>query len=218
VDVWVSGTDSGREEVKDLWQRRIVPFATNLTQRRRAPRRQQVVLADPDPSWPEQAARLMTRLTAVMAERARRIDHIGSTSVPGMPAKDIIDLQVVVDDLDAAITSAATSHRAGFVHVVGPFYGIDRHGTHHDEQVAVDADPGRSANVHFHPASSPIWREMLLLRDWLRDDQSHREGYASLKRMLAKRADHDVNDYSLDKMPWISQALDRAENWAHQRP
>lgn len=195
-----------------------MPFATNLAQRRRAPRRQQVVLAEPEPSWSAQADRLMTRLAAVMGERARRIDHIGSTSVAGMPAKDIIDLQVVVDDLDAAVAGAAASHHAGFVHVVGPFYGIDRHGAHHDEQVAVDADPGRPANVHFHPASSPIWREMLLLRDWLRADQRHRQEYASVKRTLAEHADHDVNDYSRDKMPWISQTLNRAELWARQRP
>ncbi|GAA4634016.1 hypothetical protein GCM10023196_073890 [Actinoallomurus vinaceus] len=218
VDVWAPETGGGSDGVRELWQRRIVPFATNLTQRKRAPRRQRVVLADPDPSWAQQAARLMDRLTLAMGVRAHRIDHIGSTSVPGMFAKDIIDLQVVVDDLQTAVACAAASHRAGFVHVVGPFYGIDRHGTHHDEQVAVDADPGRSANVHFHPVSSPIWREMLLLRDWLRANQSHRDEYAALKRTVAEQVDHDVNAYSLDKMPWISQALARAENWAREGP
>jgi dephospho-CoA kinase len=216
VDTWVSGINTELSNLDDIWQRRLVPFAANLTQRKRAPRRQQAVLFAPDPSWPAQAARLMARLDAVVGDEAHRIDHIGSTSVPGMPAKDIIDLQVVVDDLDTAVECAARSHQAGFVHVVGPFYGIDRHGAHHDEQVAVDADPGRSANVHFHPVSSPIWREMLLLRDWLRADESRRDEYATVKRTLAARPDHDVNDYSLDKMPWISHALARAQTWAQQ--
>ncbi|PZG22001.1 GrpB family protein [Nonomuraea aridisoli] len=204
------------EAVRELWRGRVAPFADNLARRRRAPRRQHVVLAAPDPSWPAQAARLMARLARVLGERARRIDHIGSTSVPAMAAKDIIDLQVVVDDLAAAVEAAALSHEAGFVHVTGPFYGIDRHGTHHDEQVAVDADPGRPVNVHFHPVSSPIWTEMLLLRDWLRADPAHRAEYEAVKRGLAARPDHDVNDYSLDKMPWISRALGRAEAWAPQ--
>ncbi|MES9539785.1 GrpB family protein [Actinomadura sp. NPDC000600] len=213
VDAWVPGA-GGREEIDDLWRRRIAPFALNLARRRRAPRLQKAVVVDPDPSWPAQADRLMRRLAAVLGDRARRIDHIGSTSVAGLPAKNIIDLQVVVDDLDVAVACAAASHDAGFVHVVGPFYGIDRHGAHHDEQVAVDADPCRPANVHFHPAASPLWREMLLLRDWLRADEGHREEYASLKRALAGRTDHDVDDYGRDKMPWIGRALKRAEGWA----
>ncbi|TDD70573.1 dephospho-CoA kinase, partial [Actinomadura darangshiensis] len=208
VDVWVSDPC----DLPELWQRRLSPFAANLALRRRAPRRQRVVLAEPDPSWTDQAARLMARLAAAIGDRAHRIDHIGSTAVPGLPAKDIIDLQVVVDDLDTAIACAAESHRAGFVHVPGPFYGIDRHCSHHDEQVAVDADPGRPANVHFHPASSPIWREMLLLRNWLRADQRHRDEYASLKREVAAQVDQDVDAYGHTKMPWIAQALTRAEN------
>jgi dephospho-CoA kinase len=202
------------EAVEQAWRERIAPFADNLAKGRRAPRRRDVVLVRADPSWPAQAARLMARLGRVLGTRARRIDHIGSTSVPDMAAKDIIDLQVVVDDLPAAVAAAALSRRAGFVHVTGPFYGIDRHGTHHDEQVAVDADPGRPVNVHFHPVSSPLWKEMLLLRDWLRADTTHRQEYEATKRALAARPDHDVNDYSLDKMPWISQALGRAEAWA----
>ncbi|MFI7612656.1 GrpB family protein [Nonomuraea terrae] len=213
VDVRVSRSG---EAVRELWEGRIAPFAGNLARRRRAPRRQQVVLTQPDPTWPAQAARLKARLARVLGERARRIDHIGSTSVPGMAAKDIIDLQVVVDDLATAVEAAALSHEAGFVHVAGPFYGIDRHGTHHDEQVAVDADPGRPVNVHVHPVSSPIWAEMLLLRDWLRADPAHRREYEAVKRELAARPGHDVNDYSLDKMPWISRALGRAQAWARR--
>ncbi|WP_258943042.1 GrpB family protein [Actinomadura luteofluorescens] len=90
--------------------------------------------------------------------------------------------------------------------------------TRHDEQVAVDADPRRPANVRFHPLASPVWREMLLLRDWLRADRRHRDEYASLKRALAGRPGHDVDDYGRDKMPWISRALAHAERWARREP
>ncbi|MQA94507.1 MAG: hypothetical protein GEV11_07585 [Streptosporangiales bacterium] len=205
---------AGEAALDELWRGRLEPFAANLARRGRAPRRQQAVLAGPDPTWPAQVRRLMVRVARAAGPRAHRIDHIGSTSVPGLPAKDIIDLQVVVDDLDTAVAAAADARHAGFVHVVGPFYGIDRHGAHHDEQVAVDADPGRPVNVHFHPVASPIWRELLLLRDWLRAEARNREEYAAVKRGLAARPGHDVNDYSVDKMPWIADALSRAEAWA----
>jgi len=209
ADVWVADLSA----LDRLWHERIQPFAANVSTRRRAPRLQQAVLVSPDPDWPKQAKRLIARLRHVTAGRVHRIDHVGSTAVPGLPAKDIVDIQVVVDDLQAAVEAAANSSRAGFVHVVGPFYGIDRYGGHHDEQVAVDADPGRPVNVHFHPVASPLWVEMLLLRDWLRADPAHRDEYAVTKRRLAIRPDHNVDDYSLDKMPWISQALGRALAW-----
>lgn len=73
VDAWVSGTD-GQGELEDLWRQRIVPFATNLAHRRRAPRRRTAVVAEPDPSWPVQADRLMKRLAAALGAHARRPD------------------------------------------------------------------------------------------------------------------------------------------------
>ncbi|TDD43430.1 hypothetical protein E1286_28790 [Nonomuraea terrae] len=57
---------------------------------------------------------------------------------------------------------------------------------------------------------------VLTLRDWLRADPAHRREYEAVKRELAARPGHDVNDYSLDKMPWISRALGRAEAWARR--
>lgn len=79
-----------------------MPFEANLRTGRRAPRRQQAVLADPDAIWPRQARRLIDRLLLSVAAMIIRVDHIGSTSVPGLPAKQLIDIQVVVADLSAA--------------------------------------------------------------------------------------------------------------------
>lgn len=109
---------------------------------------------------------------------------------------------------------AAAARRAGFVHVAGQWFGTDRWGADHPEEVAADADPGRPVNVNIRPVTAPIWRETLLFRDWLRSHDEERDAYAAMKDGLTRRPDPDVNLYSKEKMPWISAALARAENWA----
>lgn len=202
------------DAVDELWHNRLVPFEANLRMGKRAPRRRHPVLADPQPAWRDEADRLISRLQATVGVIALRIDHIGSTSVPGPPAKDLIDIQVTVPDLDAARAAAARAHEAGFVHVAGQWFGEDRLGVAHPEQVAVDADPGRPTNVNFRPVSGPVWREALLFRDWLRANDEERDAYAAMKQRLGARTDAHVDTYSKDKMPWIRAGLARAERWA----
>jgi GrpB-like predicted nucleotidyltransferase (UPF0157 family) len=201
-------------QIDELWAARLVPFEANLRANRRAPRQQYVFLADPDPTWPEQARRLIGRLRFSSEGRIIRVDHIGSTSVQGLPAKQLIDIQVVVADLATAAQVAEAAQRSGFVHVPGEWFGTDRRGTDHPEEVVVDADPARPVNINIRPVGAPIWRETLLIRDWLRGHDGERDAYGAMKRGLAQRPGHNVDDYSKDKMPWISAALDRAEEWA----
>lgn len=206
--------DPAAEQIGSLWQRRLVPFEANLRTGRRAPRRQQAVLADPDASWPRQARRLIDRMLFSVAAMIIRVDHIGSTSVPGLPAKQLIDVQVVVADLPTAAHVAEAARRSGFVRVPGWWFGTDQQGVGHPEEVVVDADPGRPVNINIRPVTAPIWRETLLFRDWLRGHDDERNAYAELKRGLAQRPGRNVDDYSTDKMRWISDALSRAGQWA----
>jgi dephospho-CoA kinase len=210
ADVWLDGVDA----VDALWRDRIRPFATNLANGQRAPRARRAVLCAPDPDWAVQARRLIARLDAATRDRTLRIDHIGSTSVPELPAKNLIDLQVVVGDLDVAAEVADAARVAGFVRVRGPLSCADRYGTEHPEAVVVDADPGRSVNVNIRPVTAPIWRETLLFRDWLRASSAARADYLAVKTQLAARPGRDVDDYGTDKIPWISAAAERAEVWA----
>jgi GrpB-like predicted nucleotidyltransferase (UPF0157 family) len=166
------------QQIDALWADRLVPFEANLRAGRRAPRRQYALLADPDPTWAEQAGRLIDRLRFSVGGPIIRVDHIGSTSVPGLPAKQLIDIQVVVSDLTAAAHVAEVSRRAGFVHVPDRWSGTDRHGVDHPEEVVVDADPGRPVNINIRPVTAPIWRETLLLREWLRCHDEERDAYA----------------------------------------
>jgi dephospho-CoA kinase len=203
------------ENPEELWHTRIVPFATNLSTGARARRARRARLTEPDPTWPIQAQRLIARLSFAAGDRVIRIDHIGSTSVPGLPAKNLIDIQVVVADMNVANEVARLGPDAGFVRVDGPLLCADRHGMRHPEEVVVDADPGRPTNVNIRAVDNPIWRETLLFRSWLRADPDARADYIALKRGLEETTS-DVDEYSKDKIPWIAAAGERAEMWAAQ--
>ena len=85
--------------VDTLWHERLVPFERNLRSGTPSRRPERLTVVDPDPDWPAQAARLLARVHKALGDRVVRADHVGSTSVPGLRAKDVIDLQVVVEDL-----------------------------------------------------------------------------------------------------------------------
>jgi dephospho-CoA kinase len=217
ADVTIAGWADARELVATidaLWRERLVPFEQNLRTSRRAPRRRKPVLVEPDPRWTMDAARSIDRLHAAIGGMALRIDHIGSTSVPGLRAKDLLDIQVTTGDLTDARAAAEAARNAGFVHVEGRWFGEDRFAVHHLEEVAVDADPGRPTNVNCRPVTAPVWREALLFRDWLRSQPTERAAYQQMKRDLPGDDEVDVDRYSEDKMPWIRAGLERAERWA----
>lgn len=217
ADVWLDNSGPTEEvlaEVDVLWTDRLVPYEANLRARQPAERATQPVLAEPDPAWPERAGRLLARIRHAAGDRIRRIDHIGSTSVPGLVAKDVIDIQVVVDDLAVAGAVADGLHPVGLVRMPGRWCDIGRDGTEHDKAMACNADPGSAANVHIRPVGSPTWRDALLLRDWLRATPDAAADYAALKRGLV--ADHyeSIDDYAVRKTPWVNAALDRGDDWA----
>lgn len=201
-------------EAEVLARDRLVPWVSRWQEGRRAPRAQTAVLVPPDRSWAPTARRLIARLrTHLDGLDVVRIDHIGSTSVDGLAAKNLIDIQVIVptDDLAVGVAEAATG--AGFVHVAGEWHGKDRTGALHPEQVCVDADPGRPVNVNIRSIERPVARDALLFRDWLRATAGAKDRYLDMKMGLAGRA---VDDYGDAKEPFISAALDEAEVWGSQ--
>jgi dephospho-CoA kinase len=222
ADVWLDNGGSPDEVlavVDALWADRLVRFESNVRLHRRAqygtPR-----LVDPDPTWPAQADRLRARLAMAAGDLARRVDHIGSTSIPGLPAKDVIDLQVTVSSMAEADALADQLAAAGF-----PKHpAIDRD---NPKPYAPDpeqwqkrfhgaADPGRPANVHLRIAGSPGWRLALLFPDWLRANPAERDDYLAVKRQLANRyeSDDDTARYAEAKEEWFDAAAPRAEEWA----
>ena len=214
ADIVVVGERHARERATDtLWRSRLVPFEANVRMQTRAPPRGVRFWPAPATRGPTTRRVSSRAFIAPSVIAALRIDHIGSTSIPGLPAKDLVDIQVAVRDLAAAHSAAASAREAGFVHVDGEWYGEDRCGVQHPEAVAVDADPGRSVNINFRAVTAPVWREALLFRDWLRSHDDERDAYAAMKKTLAG-VDIHVDRYSEDKMPWIHSVLARAETWA----
>jgi dephospho-CoA kinase len=207
ADVWLDNS-RGRNDtltaVDQLWNQRLVPFEANLRLRHPAARAANPVVVPSDGSWPRQAGRVIARVATVAGRRAHRIDHIGPTAVPGLDAKDVLDVQVVVDDLAAAERLAEGLVGAGLVRRDGRWRDNARDGSAWNKALATNADPTRAVDCHIRPAASPTWREAMLLRDWLRADPAGVEEYAQLKHQ----------DYAGAKTPFVSNALDRAEQWA----
>jgi dephospho-CoA kinase len=220
ADVWLSNDGSERDletAVDALWERRLVPFEANLRERRPvvagAPR-----LVDPDPEWPAVAQRLRARVAAAVGERGRGVAHIGSTAVPGLLAKDVIDLQLGVASLADADAVREALQDAGF-----PRYPRIYHDNPKPpgspawpKRVHGSADPERPVNLHIREVGSPGWRYALLFRDWLRADAGARAEYLAIKRTAAERyaGDPDAGRYVEVKEPWFDAALERAGAWA----
>ncbi|MGH3911401.1 MAG: dephospho-CoA kinase [Pseudonocardiaceae bacterium] len=217
ADVWLDNSGARHTTaaaVDRLWDERLVPFEDNLRHRRPAARSTAPVLVAADSSWPQQAQRLIERIAAVAGERAWRVDHIGSTSVPGLDAKDVLDLQVVVADLEQAERLAEDLIGAGLIRRGGRWWDNAGDGTTRDKAIATNADPSRAVNCHLRPQDSPTWREAVLLRDWLRAHPGGVGEYAELKHRLVTQQWDAVDDYAEAKTPFVHGALDRAERWA----
>jgi dephospho-CoA kinase len=98
ADVWLDNSGPAGdlvERARELWYQRILPFSRNIAAGTPAP--DPAALVASDPTWPEQARRAVARLRTACGHRATRVDHIGSTAVAGMDARDIIDLQITVE-------------------------------------------------------------------------------------------------------------------------
>ena len=211
-----------RDAVDRLWKFRLAPFAANLGRRRLAPRTGGPVLAPANPDWPAQASRLITRLRAA-ADDILTLDHVGSTAVPGLPAKDIVDLQLGVEDMAAADRIAPLLAAAGFPAWPG-IISDNPKPSHPDasdwpKRMHGNADPGRAVNLHVRAVGSPGWRFALCFRDWLRDDAAARADYLAEKRRVAKLhgVDKSTARYAADKEAWFAgHAAPRMEAWVQR--
>ncbi|MFI6264149.1 dephospho-CoA kinase [Micromonospora sp. NPDC051006] len=205
------------DAVDALWQNRLLPYERNLRERRVA-QPEQVRLAEPDPTWPQQYDRLAARIRRAIAPAEWRIDHIGSTAVPKLAAKDVIDIQLTVPTLaeaDGPLVQRLAD--AGFPRMPGQWWDSPRAAGRGrwDKRLHASADPGRPVNLHIRAADSPGWRYALLTRDHLRADPDQRSAYLLLKRELAATAP-DSTTYTTAKDPWFDEEHLRAEEWAAQ--
>jgi GrpB-like predicted nucleotidyltransferase (UPF0157 family) len=151
-----------------------------------------------DPCWPERFESELRRLRQALGRRAGRIEHIGSTAVPGLAAKPIIDVLVEMDDLEDDAGYGSALEAAGYVLRV-------REAGHR-----MFRTPARDVHVHIWPSGSEDVRRHLMFRDWLRSHPEDRQLYERTKRELAGRPWRDMNYYADAKTPVIDEILGRA--------
>ncbi len=171
ADVWLdnSGPVGGLLAAVDtLWRDRIRPFEENLRQGRTVALPRERVPSDP--RWPAQAARAAARIRRACGPRVVRVDHVGPSAVPGLPAPDVLDLDVCVAGSAGVRAVAGSLSMAGFSPCPGTPGGPAAPGDGRRDRLVVhgSSDPGRPLRLSVHPVGDPAGARAQLLRDWLR--------------------------------------------------
>src|SRR5215211_37443 len=137
-----------------------------------------IVIADYDPAWPERFRGEEARIRAALGEVALSVEHIGSTSVPGLAAKPIVDILLVVEDSADETSYVPALQEAGYVlRVREPDFDEHR----------MFRTPQKDVHMHVFSAGSKEIERYVLLREHLRENEEERELYARTKRELAMR-------------------------------
>ena len=154
------------------------------------------------PAWPATFEEHRRRIQQALGSVACRVDHIGSTAVPGLAAKPIIDIQISVPDVEDEPSYRDPLLAAGYVlRLREPAHRLLR-------------TPDLGVHIHVCKRGSDWERRHLLLRDWLRISAGDREAYAALKMELQAQDWETMNHYAEAKTPFISEMMTRAEAWA----
>jgi len=164
-----------------------------------------IELADYDAAWPGRFEQMRARLAAALGNTARRIDHVGSTAVPGLAAKPVIDIQVSVPDVEDEAAFRAPIEAQGF--------GLRWIDLGHRYFRPPPPLP-RDYQVHVCTIGSDWERVHVLFRDYLRSHPATAAEYERLKRGLAARHTWDRIGYNEAKGPFIETVVARAEEWA----
>jgi GrpB-like predicted nucleotidyltransferase (UPF0157 family) len=151
-----------------------------------------------DPSWPgrfEEEERGLRR--ALAAWLAGPIEHIGSTAIPGLVAKPVIDIMAGVESLDASRPAFAALARLGYCYA--PYRADSEH------WFCKPSPAFRTHHLHLIPVESPRWREAIAFRDYLRSHARIAAEYGELKQRLAQKHRFDREAYTEAKGPFIAR-------------
>ena len=168
------------------------------------PEYQEIVLVEYDPEWPAWFARAEQQIRGALGDAVRQLDHVGSTSVPRLAAKPLIDVNLVVAD---------TIDEAAYVpqlEAVGYSLRV-REPDWYEHRLLRGFDP--PVNLHVFPPGCEEVERMLVFRDWLLANEADRELYARAKGELAQKEWKYVQNYADAKTDVIQEILARAQTW-----
>ena len=160
-----------------------------------------VTLVDYDSAWPTQFEREAARIRAALGDLVRLLEHAGSTSVPGLAAKPIIDIVLAVPDSSDEAAYVPPMEAAGYVLRI-------REPEWFEHRLFKDTD--QSVNVHVFTEGTFEIRRMLAFRDWLRSHDDDRRLYERTKRELAARDWKYVQHYADAKTDVVAEIMTRA--------
>lgn len=159
-------------------------------------------IVDYDPDWPRHFEQQANKIKSVLGSAALGIEHVGSTSVPELPAKPVIDILLVVANSAQETAYVPALEEAGFE------LRIREPGWHEHRMFQV---PQRNVNLHVFSTGCTEIERMLVFRDWLRSNASDRELYARTKRALAQHDWKYIQNYADAKTAVIEEIISRSE-------
>ncbi len=196
LDGWQAPTSDGRQRfVAETSAERLAAVTLG------PPEPGRIQLVEPDPAWPQRYAEHAARIRGALGERVLQLEHIGSTSVPGLVAKPLIDILLVVDD--------SADENAWLPDLLSAGYELQIREPEHDDHRCLRTS-AREANLHVLPPWSGEVERYLLLRDRLRSVPEERVAYAAVKRELAREEWNAVNDYADAKSAVVEAIIARA--------
>lgn len=154
-----------------------------------------------DSSWPAAYEAERERLAAAIGPQVSRYEHMGSTSVPGLDSKPIIDISAAIADLGSIPKLLPTLEELGY-------RPIEQKSTERFDLWRLCAKGHPSHILHFMEDGSPAWQRPIVFRNALRADPELRAEYAELKRQLAEACGDDIEKYGKGKTDFIRRVLD----------
>ena len=158
-----------------------------------------VLVLDYDPLWPRKFNELHNMLWPAVRDLATSIEHVGSTSVPGLAAKPVIDLDIIIPSRELLPQITVRLDALGYIHRGN--LGIE------DREAYSIPEPKRTQRLYVCPASSLALRNHLTLRDHLRANPQDRDAYAEIKKLLAREFPNDIDSYIAGKTDFILSIL-----------
>jgi GrpB-like predicted nucleotidyltransferase (UPF0157 family) len=162
---------------------------------------ERIFIVDYDPCWPELFEREALRIRAVLENRALRIEHVGSTSVPGLAAKPTIDLLLeVADSADETLYAPALEAAGYALRIREPNWYEHR----------LFKGPDTDINLHVFSSGCYEIDRMLIFRDWLRTNAADRDLYSRAKQALAQKEWKEIQNYADAKSSVVEEIIARA--------